>query len=317
MTSSKIQAAVIQTSFSDYRENNWSNLGTLLEQAAKNGAELVVLPELHNGHYFCQHEDQREFSRAETIPGPTCEFLSGIARKHNMVIIGSVFERRTAGLYHNTAIALDTDGTLAGYYRKMHIPDDPGFYEKYYFTPGDTGFRPIETQLGKIGVLICWDQWFPEAARLMALAGADLLVYPTAIGWDPADDQAEQQRQLDSWLTVQRGHAISNGLPLLAANRLGHEADPAGTSQGINFWGNSFVCGPQGEIMAQASATEGHVLTAEINFSVSEKVRQTWPFLRDRRIDAYTGITSRFPDSYTSGAKITDNIEPDTGEKND
>ena len=285
--SSHFKAGLIQTSFSDTRDENWRNLSRLLELTAAKGTELVVLPELHNGLYFCQHENSTEFDRAENIPGPTTEFLSAQAKRLKLVIVGSVFERRAAGLYHNTAIVLDNDGTLAGCYRKMHIPDDPGYYEKYYFTPGDMGFQPVQTCVGKVGVLVCWDQWFPEAARLMALAGAELLVYPTAIGWDLSDNESEQQRQLDSWITSQRAHAISNGMPLLAANRHGHENDPSGVKQGVNFWGNSFICGPQGEILAQAGSTEDCLLEAEIDLGQCEQVRQTWPFLRDRRIDAY------------------------------
>lgn len=317
MNTLKFNATVIQASLSDDREENWKKLNALLKQAAESGSELVVLPELHNGYYFCQHEDDREFARAEPLPGPTSDFLSSLAKKFHLVIIGSVFERRAAGLYHNTAIVLDSDGSLAGYYRKMHIPDDPGYYEKYYFSPGDSGFRPVATRLGRIGVLICWDQWFPEAARLMALAGADLLVYPTAIGWELADSEAEQQRQLDSWKTVQRGHAISNGIPLLAANRHGHEADPAGNTRGIDFWGNSFICGPQGEILAQAGSKEDSVMIAEIDLTRTETVRQGWPFLRDRRIDAYAGISSRYLDTNTADIKTTEDIKLTGGENND
>ena len=309
-THSHITAGLIQTSFSDNREKNWNKLIQLLEQAADVGTKLVVLPELHNGLYFCQHENSKEFHRAEPIPGPSTDFLSTLARRLKLVIIGSVFERRAAGLYHNTAIVLDSDGSLAGSYRKMHIPDDPGYYEKYYFTPGDTGFKPVQTSIGRIGVLICWDQWFPEAARLMALAGAELLVYPTAIGWDPGDNKTEQQRQLDSWITIQRAHAISNGIPLLAANRHAHEPDPACKTKGVEFWGNSFICGPQGEILSQATANEDCLLQTEINLGHNERVRQTWPFLRDRRIDAYTGLTRRFLDEPSEKEPKTN-----TGEK--
>ena len=314
MTPPPFNASIIQTSFTDNRDENWKNLTILLEQAAENGTELVVLPELHNGLYFCQHEDSQEFDRAESIPGPGTEFLSALARRLKLVIIGSVFERRAAGLYHNTAIVLDSDGSLAGRYRKMHIPDDPGYHEKYYFTPGDTGFKPVQTSVGKIGVLVCWDQWFPEAARLMTLAGADLLVYPTAIGWDPADNEEEQQRQLDSWITIQRAHAISNGIPVLAANRHGHESDPGGKTKGTEFWGNSFICGPQGEILSQADATNDCLLQAELDPEHAEKVRQTWPFLRDRRIDAYTGLTHRFLDDTVDNDQIEDDSN-NTGEK--
>lgn len=307
MSRSNFKAGIIQTSFSDARDENWRNLTRLLELTAAKGTDLVVLPELHNGFYFCQHENSKEFDRAEAIPGPTTNFLSTLAKRLKLVIIGSVFERRAAGLYHNTAIVLDNDGTLAGCYRKMHIPDDPGYYEKYYFTPGDMGFQPVQTSIGKIGVLLCWDQWFPEAARLMSLAGAELLVFPTAIGWDLADNENEQLRQLDSWITAQRAHAISNGIPLLAANRHGHENDPSGVTQGANFWGNSFICGPQGEILAQAGATEDYLIEAEIDPGQCEKVRQTWPFLRDRRIDAYNNLTQRFLDDADCDKHDNDN----------
>ena len=309
-----INAGLIQASFSDSLDENWKKITQLLEQAADAGAELVVLPELHNGLYFCQHEDSKEFDRAEAIPGPTTEFLSTLARRLKLVIIGSVFERRAAGLYHNTAIVLDNDGSLAGSYRKMHIPDDPGYYEKYYFTPGDTGFKPVLTSIGKIGVLVCWDQWFPEAARLMALAGAELLVYPTAIGWDLTDDKPEQQRQLDSWITIQRAHAISNGIPLLAANRFGHESDSSGKTKGADFWGSSFICGPQGEILSQADTGKDCLLQAKLDPGHGEKVRQTWPFLRDRRIDANTGLTRRFLDDRRENDQIEDD-STNTGEK--
>lgn len=321
MTRTNFKAGLIQMSFSDDRNENWKKLTQLLEQTAGKGIELVVLPELHNGRYFCQHEDSKEFDRAENIPGPTTEFLSALAKNLELVIVGSLFERRAAGLYHNTSIVLDSDGTLAGYYRKMHIPDDPGYYEKYYFSPGDRGYKPVKTRLGNIGVLICWDQWFPEAARLMSLAGAELLVYPTAIGWDSTDNEAEKQRQLSSWITIQRSHAISNGIPLLAANRHGFEPNPVSNSKGINFWGTSFICGPQGEILAQAGVAENRLLQASIDLKHSEKVRQAWPFLRDRRIDSYAGLTHRFLDDEPVGNKLVDDIsdEPNTsrGRKND
>ncbi len=307
MPQSQFKAGLIQASFSDDRDKNWVKITHLLEQAADDGLNMLVLPELHNSLYFCQHEVSQEFDRAESIPGATTEFLSALAKRLNLVIIGSVFERRAAGIYHNTAVVLDNDGTLAGCYRKMHIPDDPGYHEKYYFTPGDNGFQPIKTRIGKIGVLVCWDQWFPEASRLMALAGAELLVYPTAIGWDPSDNNAEQQRQLDSWITVQRSHAICNGIPVLVANRHGLEAAPSGSTSGINFWGNSFICGPQGEILSQAAPGNDVILQAEINKKHCENVRQTWPFLRDRRIDAYSGLSRRFLDDTRS----------DKGENND
>jgi len=270
----------------------------LIKRAAASGCQLTLLPELHNGPYFCQSEDVKAFDVAEPIPGPTTEWLAGLAVEHNIVIVGSVFERRGAGVYHNTAVVLDADGSLAGVYRKMHIPDDPGFYEKFYFTPGDLGFTPVDTAVGRLGVLVCWDQWFPEAARLMALAGAELLLYPTAIGWDPRDDADEQARQLDAWMTVQRGHAIANGIPLLACNRIGFEPTPAAASaeDGIQFWGNSFVCGPQGEILAQASEHQEELLVAEIDPRRSEQVRRIWPFFRDRRIDAYGDLLKRWRD---------------------
>ncbi|MET0087918.1 MAG: carbon-nitrogen hydrolase [Sedimenticola sp.] len=264
-------------------------------RAAAQGAKLVLLQELHNGPYFCQVEDTDNFDLAEPIPGPSTERLGALAEELGVVIVASLFEKRSAGLYHNTAVVLDADGTLAGRYRKMHIPDDPGFYEKFYFTPGDTGFRPIDTAVGRLGVLVCWDQWYPEAARLMALAGAEILLYPTAIGWDPRDDEGEQARQLDAWITVQRGHAIANVLPLLACNRVGHETDPSGSSPGIRFWGHSFACGPQGELLAQASQ-DGETLLATLDMDRCENVRRIWPFLRDRRIDAYDKLKLRFDD---------------------
>lgn len=270
-------------------------------KSTEQGARLVVLQELHNGPYFCQTENVDEFDRAESIPGPSTERLGAMARKYNCVIVGSLFEKRANGLYHNTAVVLEQDGSLAGTFRKMHIPDDPGFYEKFYFTPGDAdgarqGFTPIETSVGKLGVLVCWDQWYPEAARLMALSGADLLIYPTAIGWDPADEQDEQNRQLDAWVTVQRGHAIANNLPVLSCNRTGFEAAPDDSGNGIEFWGNSFVCGPQGEFLARAEASGEKLLIAEIDMERCEQIRRIWPYLRDRRIDAYTNLTRRFID---------------------
>ena len=270
-------------------------------KSTEQGARLVVLQELHNGPYFCQTENVDEFDRAESIPGPSTERLGAMARKYNCVIVGSLFEKRANGLYHNTAVVLEQDGSLAGTFRKMHIPDDPGFYEKFYFTPGDAdgarqGFTPIETSVGKLGVLVCWDQWYPEAARLMALSGADLLIYPTAIGWDPADEQDEKNRQLDAWVTVQRGHAIANNLPVLSCNRTGFEAAPDDSGNGIEFWGNSFVCGPQGEFLARAEASGEKLLIAEIDMERCEQIRRIWPYLRDRRIDAYTNLTRRFID---------------------
>ena len=270
-----------------------------IAQAAEQHVELVVLQELHNSHYFCQTESTSMFDLAEPIPGPTTQQLSMLSRRHNVVIVGSLFERRAPGIYHNTAVVLDKDGSLAGIYRKMHIPDDPGFYEKFYFTPGDLGFQPISTSIGKLGVLVCWDQWFPEAARLMALAGAEILIYPTAIGWDPNDSQEEQQRQKDAWILSHRGHAVANALPVLACNRVGFETDPNDKTSGIAFWGHSLMVGPQGEMLAE-TADDATVLICEIDVSRCETVRRIWPFLRDRRIDAYHSLLQRFIDN-TSG----------------
>lgn len=274
---------------------NLQAIETQLRAVAAQGVELVLLQELHNGPYFCQHEAVDEFDRAETVPGPSTEFLARLAAELKLVIVASLFERRAPGLYHNTAVILDSTSGIVGKYRKMHIPDDPGFYEKFYFTPGDLGFQPVETSLGRLGVLVCWDQWYPEAARMMALAGAEILLYPTAIGWDPADTEAEKQRQRDAWITVQRGHAVANGLPVAACNRTGYEARPGGGS-GIQFWGSSFVCGPQGEMLAQAGTDDTAPLLVQIDLRRSEDVRRIWPFLRDRRIDAYDGILQRYRD---------------------
>ncbi|MGB5604888.1 MAG: carbon-nitrogen hydrolase [Gammaproteobacteria bacterium] len=267
-----------------------------LETAAARGAQLVLLPELHGNHYFCQTEDPDNFDLAEPVPGPTTTTLGELAARHGIVIVASVFERRGSGIYHNTAVVLDADGQIAGRYRKMHIPDDPGYYEKFYFTPGDLGFTPIDTSLGRLGVLVCWDQWYPEAARLMALAGADLLLYPTAIGWDRNDTVDEQARQQDAWLTIQRGHAIANGLPVLACNRTGHEPDPSGRTDGIHFWGHSSVIGPQGEIIAQAKDDRDAVLVTRLDLGRNEQVRRIWPYFRDRRIDAYQDLLRRYRD---------------------
>lgn len=266
-----------------------------LREAAAAGVDLVLLQELHNGPYFCQHESVDEFDRAESIPGPSTERIGALAEELKLVVVASLFERRAAGLYHNTAVVFDRARAIAGRYRKMHIPDDPAFYEKFYFTPGDLGFDPIQTSVGKLGVLVCWDQWYPEAARLMALAGAELLLYPTAIGWDPHDEGAEKQRQRDAWVTVQRGHAVANGIPLLACNRTGFEPAPEG-GRGIQFWGTSFVAGPQGEFLAQAGTDQRELLIAQIDMKRSENVRRIWPFLRDRRIDAYGDLLRRFRD---------------------
>ncbi len=290
-----VNVALIQRACSDDAAANLHACCDGIRRAAKEGAQLVVLEELHNGPYFCQVEDPANHDRAEPIPGPSTDALSLVARETGCVIVASLFERRAPGLSHNTAVVLDADGMLAGTYRKMHIPDDPGYYEKFYFTPGDLGFEPIDTQIGRLGVLVCWDQWYPEAARLMALAGAELLIYPTAIGWDPADTADEQQRQREAWITVQRGHSIANGLPLLACNRVGHEADPGG-GPGAQFWGSSFVCGAQGEFIAQAGTDEETTLHAQVDLTRSERVRRIWPFLRDRRIDAYDDLLKRYRD---------------------
>ena len=281
-------------------EANLSVIESRVSEAAKRGAKLVLLQELHNGAYFCQHESVDEFDLAETIPGPSTERLAALAKRHDVVLVSSLFERRAAGLYHNTAVIFDADGSIAGKYRKMHIPDDPGFHEKFYFTPGDLGFAPIDTSVGRLGVLVCWDQWYPEAARLMALAGAELLLYPTAIGWDPNDEQPEKDRQRNAWILSHRGHAVANGLPVLSCNRVGHEpslmASAKGTgSGGIEFWGNSHVLGPQGEFLAEAG-TEATILMAEVDMARSEQVRRIWPFLRDRRIDAYGDLLKRYRD---------------------
>ncbi len=296
MNQTTLKVAALQMACSADRADNLRNIDDQLEKAADAGTQLVLLQELHNGLYFCQTENPDNFDLAETVPGPTTEHLAGQARRLGLVIVASLFERRAAGLYHNTAVVLDSDGSLAGQYRKMHIPDDPGYHEKYYFTPGDLGFHPVDTQVGKLGVLVCWDQWYPEAARLMALGGAELLLYPTAIGWDSTDDDAEQQRQLDAWVTVQRAHAVANGLPVIVCNRTGREADPDGRTSGIEFWGNSFMAGPQGELLSRASAQGNNLLIADIDLKRSEQVRRIWPFLRDRRIDSYDDLTRRFRD---------------------
>ena len=276
--------------------DNRQRLKEKIQQLAAQGAQLVVLQELHNTLYFCQEENVAGFNLAEPIPGPSTEFFSQLAREHGVVIVTSLFERRTAGLYHNTAVVIDSDGSIAGRYRKMHIPDDPAYYEKFYFTPGDLGFRPITTSVGTLGVLVCWDQWYPEAARLMALRGADILIYPTAIGYESSDPADEQERQRMAWQTVQRGHAVANGLPVVAVNRVGHEPDPSGQTQGIQFWGTSFVAGPQGELLWQAPTDSEATTVVDIDMQRSENVRRWWPFLRDRRIDAYEGILQRFID---------------------
>lgn len=277
-------------------ENNREKAAQRIEQAARSGAQLVVLQELHNSLYFCQTENTELFDLAESIPGPSTAFYGNLAQRHAMVIVVSLFERRAPGLYHNTAVVLEKDGTIAGKYRKMHIPDDPAYYEKFYFTPGDLDFRPVETSLGRLGVQVCWDQWYPEGARLMALRGADILIYPTAIGYESSDTPEEQARQREAWITVQRGHAVANGLPVVAVNRVGYEPDPSGQTHGIRFWGNSFVAGPQGEILYRAGEDEEAVEVVEIDMQRSEAVRRWWPFLRDRRIEAFAGLTHRFLD---------------------
>ncbi len=290
-----LAVALVQETNHGDAEANLDVIEQRVAEAAKRGARLVLLQELHNGPYFCQHEAVAEFDRAESIPGPSTERLAKLARQHRVVLIGSLFERRAAGLYHNTAVVFETDGGMVGKYRKMHIPDDPGFYEKFYFTPGDLGFEPIDTSVGRLGLLVCWDQWYPEGARLMALAGAELLLYPTAIGWDPDDAKDEQARQRDAWILSHRGHAVANGLPVLSCNRVGHEPSPLGTS-GIRFWGSSHVLGPQGEYLAEANTDEAEILMAEVDLGRSEHVRRIWPFLRDRRIDAYGDLLRRYRD---------------------
>lgn len=291
-----MKIALIQQKISSDIEANKQLLKSEIEKMASEGAQLVVLQELHNTPYFCQIESVDNFDLAEPIPGESTQFYSQIAADNHVVLVTSLFERRAAGLYHNTSVVFDTDGSVAGKYRKMHIPDDPAYYEKFYFTPGDLGFQPIETSLGKLGVLICWDQWYPEAARLMALAGAELLIYPTAIGWESSDTQEEKARQREAWITVQRGHAVANGVPVVSVNRVGHEADPSGATNGIEFWGSSFVAGPQGEIITQFSDSiaESHVV--EVDMVRSENVRRWWPFLRDRRVDEFSEIIKRFRD---------------------
>ena len=273
---------------------NIQKLQDNIRKAAAMGAELVVLQELHNGLYFCQTENTEIFNQAEPIPGPSTETFGKLAKELGIVLVLSLFERRAPGLYHNTAVVLEKDGSIAGKYRKMHIPDDPAYYEKYYFTPGDLGFEPIDTSVGRLGVLVCWDQWYPEAARLMAMRGAEMLIYPTAIGWESTDTEEEKKRQLNAWITVQRGHAVANGLPVITVNRTGHEPDPSGQTNGIQFWGNSFVAGPQGELLAEFTNEQEEVRVVEVDKSRSENVRRWWPFFRDRRIDAFDGLTKRF-----------------------
>jgi len=296
MKTNKLTVGLVQHTCSGSGDDNLARTVSGVRDAATKGAKLVVCQELHASLYFCQTEDTINFDLAETIPGPSSDALGKLAKELGIVIVASLFEQRAGRVYHNTAVVLDSDGKIAGKYRKMHIPEDPGYYEKFYFTPGDLGFTPIQTSLGKIGVLVCWDQWFPEAARLMTLAGADILCYPTAIGWVPEDSDDEKQRQLNAWQTIQRAHAIANGVPVIACNRTGHEDDPSGHSSGIDFWGNSFIAGPQGEFIAQADANSETVLTAEIDFKHCENTRRIWPFLRDRRIDSYNKINQRMID---------------------
>ena len=289
-----MKIGLVQQSNTADQADNRTRLRAGIRKAASEGAELVVLQELHNGLYFCQVEDTACFDQAEPIPGPSTEEFGALARELGVVLVLSLFERRAPGLYHNTAVVLEKDGTIAGKYRKMHIPDDPAYYEKFYFTPGDLGFEPIDTSVGRLGVLVCWDQWYPEAARLMAMRGAELLIYPTAIGWESSDTEEEKRRQLDAWVTVQRGHAVANGLPVITVNRTGHEADPSGQTNGIQFWGNSFVAGPQGELLTVFPNDAEEVRVVEVDKKRSENVRRWWPFFRDRRIDAFEGLTRRF-----------------------
>ncbi|WP_295432481.1 carbon-nitrogen hydrolase [uncultured Prevotella sp.] len=291
-----MKTGIIQQHNTADRKYNIQRLAEGIKALASEGAELIILQELHNSLYFCQVENVNNFDLAEPIPGPSTDFFGKLAKEYGVVIVTSLFEKRAAGLYHNTAVVIERDGTIAGKYRKMHIPDDPAYYEKFYFTPGDLGFHPIDTSVGRLGVLVCWDQWYPEAARLMALQGAEMLIYPTAIGFESSDDPAEQQRQREAWTTVQRGHAVANGLPVVAVNRVGHETDPSGMTGGIDFWGSSFVAGPQGELLYRASDTEEERKVIDIDLAHSEQVRRWWPFLRDRRIDKYTDIVKRFID---------------------
>ena len=291
-----MKVGIIQQTCSDSIEDNKNKLAQNIRKAASLGAQLVVLQELHNSLYFCQTENTQLFDLAEPIPGPSTEFYGALAKELGIVIVTSLFERRAAGLYHNTAVVLEKDGSIAGKYRKMHIPDDPAYYEKFYFTPGDIGFHPIDTSVGRLGVQVCWDQWYPEGARLMALQGAELLIYPTAIGYESSDTPEEQERQREAWTTVQRGHAVANGIPVIAVNRTGLELDPSGQTNGISFWGSSFVAGPQGEIIYRAPKDEEVVQVIDIDMQRSENVRRWWPFLRDRRIEEFAGLTKRFID---------------------
>lgn len=292
----QINVGIIQQHNTADIKQNMQRLAESIKSLAQDGANLIVLQELHNGLYFCQTENVDLFDLAESIPGPSTEFYGSLAKELGVVIVTSLFEKRAPGLYHNTAVVIENDGTIAGKYRKMHIPDDPAYYEKFYFTPGDLGFHPIDTSIGRLGVLVCWDQWYPEAARLMALQGAELLIYPTAIGYESSDSEEEQQRQREAWTTVQRGHAVANGLPVISVNRVGFEPDPSKQTNGIQFWGSSMVVGPQGEFLYRAPADEEVSRIVKVDFERSEQVRRWWPFLRDRRIDQYGEITKRFID---------------------
>jgi len=292
----EIKIGFLQQQNTAVPEDNMQRLSKGIADLAKQGAQLIVLQELHNSLYFCQVEDVNNFDWAEPIPGPSTQFYGRLAKQFGVVIVTSLFEKRAPGLYHNTAVVIESDGTIAGKYRKMHIPDDPAYYEKFYFTPGDLGFHPITTSVGKLGVLVCWDQWYPEAARLMALQGAELLIYPTAIGYESSDTPDEQERQREAWTTVMRGHAVANGLPVVAVNRVGLEPDPSGNTQGIRFWGSSFVAGPQGELLYRASNSDEENVIVPVDLQHSEQVRRWWPFLRDRRIDEYGNIVRRFID---------------------
>jgi N-carbamoylputrescine amidase len=296
MSSKLLKVALIQQSCADSKEANIKKTCQLIKEAAQQEAELVLLQELHLTKYFCQTEDVNNFDLAETIPGPSSSIFANLAKELQIVLVTSLFEKRAAGLYHNTAVVFEKDGSIAGTYRKMHIPDDPAYYEKFYFTPGDLGFKPINTSLGKLGILVCWDQWYPEAARLMALNGAELLIYPTAIGWTPSDSIDEKERQKDAWIISQRAHAIANGIPVISINRVGYEEDPSKNTDGLQFWGSSFIAGPQGEIIKIASIEKEEIIIENINLQKSEDVRRIWPFLRDRRIDEYSELSKRWID---------------------
>lgn len=307
--STLLKVGVVQHACGEHRDNNLDASIEGIREAASRGARLVLLQELHLHRYFCQNENDDNFEMAEPIPGPTTRQLGKLAAELGIVLVISLFEKRTAGLYYNTAVVLEHDGHIAGIYRKMHIPDDPGYYEKYYFTPGNLGFAPVNTSVGSLGVLVCWDQWYPEAARIMALRGAQILLYPSAIGWDPLDDKDEQSRQLEAWVTVQRAHAIANHLPVITCNRTGFEADTSGHTEGIRFWGSSFIAGPQGELLQQAPVNEPALLVSEIDLQRTEHLRQLWPYLRDRRIDAYAGINKHYLDNNHNG-KDDDSYTP-------